>query len=447
MSQPRKRIRNFRAFCEDVGYRPHAGQLEVHSATERIRVVACGVRWGKTTCAAMDGLAAALTPAERSVGWVVAPTYDLATRVFREILLTAKSKLGHYVKAASESEHRLILTNLSGGYSEVRAKSADNPVSLLGEGLDWLIVDEASRLKADVWQAYLSQRLIDKKGWALLVSTPKGKGFYYDLFRSGREGPDRAPDTRSWNMPSWTNPLLDRDLIEAERSRIPDRDFRQEYGAEFIEGEGRVFSEVRACATGEMREPVAGRRYIAGLDLARVTDFSVLIICDVDTRAVVYVDRFNRLDWETQVARAKAALDRYNAAPAYVDTTGAGEPVFEMLRKAGIGARAYTLTSRTKADLINNLVLMLAGRKITLPRPLLCPVLINELEDYEFSVTDTGVIRMSSPAGAHDDTVIALALAAWGLKRAQPANGQFVSGDRDPPERGARLPSVMRGGF
>lgn len=418
---------NKSALFADLGYEPHAGQCEIHEATERIRVVACGVRWGKTTCAAMEGLAAALTPAARSVGWVVAPTYDLATRVFREIRLNAEEKLKPYVVSSSESEHRLILTNLGGGRSEIRAKSADNPVSLLGEGLDWLIVDEASRLKPDVWQAYLSQRLIDKRGWALLVSTPKGKGWYYDLFLTGREGHHRARDTRSWNMPSWTNPLLDRGLIEAERGRIPEAHFRQEYGAEFIEGEGSVFRDVRSCATGELSEPIAGRRYVAGVDLAKVTDFTVLVVVDVESRAVVHVDRFHRLAWETQVARLQGTLERYFNPLLFVDSTGAGEPIFDLLVKAGLYARPYTLSNRSKTDLINNLVVMLERREITLPRPLLCPVLIEEMEDFTQTTTPSGAVQMAAPSGRHDDTVIALALAAWGLRRVTPVGGR-VSG-------------------
>src|SRR5687768_4043783 len=150
-----------------LGYKPHPGQWEIHNSHAPRRIVACGVRWGKTTCAAMEGLAAALQPAERSVGWVVAPTYDLADRVFREIQLAALTHIRHRILVMKESERRLVLRNLSGGISEVRAKSADNPVSLLGEGLDWLVADEASRLKPAIWQSHLSQRLMDKHGWAL----------------------------------------------------------------------------------------------------------------------------------------------------------------------------------------------------------------------------------------------------------------------------------------
>ena len=57
------------AFFEDLGYVPHDGQLEIHLDDHPRRIVACGVRWGKTLCAAMEGLAAAMEPQERSYGW------------------------------------------------------------------------------------------------------------------------------------------------------------------------------------------------------------------------------------------------------------------------------------------------------------------------------------------------------------------------------------------
>jgi len=40
-------------------------------------------------------------------------------------------------------------------------------------------------------------------------------------------------------------------------------------------------------------------------------------------------------------------------------------------------------------------------------------VLIDELEAFEYSVTENGNVRTGAPSGYHDDTVIALALAAW----------------------------------
>src|SRR5688572_14341794 len=200
-----------RHFFKDLRYDPHPGQLAVHDSPAPRRIVASGVRWGKTLAAAMEGLAAAMEPRERSIGWVVAPTYDLADKVFREIVYISGNHLRHRILTLKENEKRLVLRNMAGGISEIRGKSADNPVSLLGEGLDWVIVDEAARLKPSIWEGHLTQRLIDRKGWALLISTPKGKGWFYDLYRRG-QGSD--PDYESWNAPSRQNPYLDEKLIE-----------------------------------------------------------------------------------------------------------------------------------------------------------------------------------------------------------------------------------------
>ncbi len=396
-------------FFADLGYTPHPGQQLVHDSTASRRILACGVRWGKTRSAAMEALAASMAPVSNAIGWVVAPTYDLADKVYREVILLASEHLRHRIVLMRESDRRLVLRNMAGGTSEIRAKSADNPVSLLGEGLDWVVVDEAARLKPTIWEGHLSQRLIDKKGWALLISTPRGKGWFHELFRRGRSD---DPDYVSWNAPSVQNPHLDPEVIEAERSRLPQRVFAQEYEGKFLEGAGQVFRNVRECATGEWSGPFSRTHYAAGLDLAKVEDYSVLTILD-DDRRVVHFDRFHRLDWHLQVSRISAALTRYNMARLLCDTTGCGEPVFESLRLAGTNVMPYPFTAKSKSALINNLAMMLEQSLITLPRPELCPELIDELEAFEFSVTDSGHVRTGAPSGIHDDSVVSLALGVW----------------------------------
>jgi len=414
MAAPTRNL-NRLALFEDLGYKPHPGQLAIHRSQANRRVVACGVRWGKTKCAAMEAIAASLAPKAHSIGWCVAPTYDLADRVFREIQVTLLEQLRHRIIKSTEHDRRILLRNMAGGVSEIRGKSADNPVSLLGEGLDWVIVDEAARLKPTIWESHLSQRLIDKQGWALLISTPKGKGYFHDLFLRGQQG--RDPDYESWNHPSWTNPYLDRAVIEAERERLPERTFAQEYEGQFVEGSGAVFRYVRECATGTFEGPVPGKRYVAGLDLAKVQDWTVLALLSSDRR-IVLVDRFHRLDWGLQVARIRATLLRYDA-PVMTDTTGVGDPIHESLCLAGLLSVPYPFTAKSKAALIQNLSMLLEQKAIVLPSPQVCPELTDELESFQYSVTDSGNVRSGAPSGVHDDIVIAVALAAWALKPRQ----------------------------
>jgi len=398
-----------------LGYEPHPGQWPVHRSRAKRRILVAGVRTGKSVCAAMEAVAAALQPCKRSVGWCVGPTLELADKVYREIVIIAAEHKKHRIVELKQHEKKLVLRNLGGGLSEIRAKTADNPVSLLGEGLDWLIMDEASRMKPAIWNSYLSQRLIDKEGWALIISTPRGRGWLWDMWKRGQPGGD--PDCESWVMPSWTNPHLKRELIEAERERLPEAVFRQEYGAEWIEGAGAVLRYVREAATGEWQEPVKKMEYFAGLDLAKVNDWTVLTVMDKDRR-VVHVDRFNKLDWNLQVARIRAATERYNHAWTVVDATGAGDPVVESLVQAGVRAEPYTFTSRSKADLISNLTILFEKRQITLPRYELCPTLVEEAEAFEYTVSEAGAIRTGAPGGMTDDHVISLGLAAWAVESA-----------------------------
>jgi hypothetical protein len=224
-----------RALFELVGYHPHPGQILVHRSRARRRVLACGVRWGKSTAGAMEAVAALLEPGPGSIGWTVAPSYDLASQVFQRVVAAVEATFKHRVLHLDPREQRLVVLNLGGGRSELRAKSADHAVSLLGEGLDWLIVDEAARLKREIWESHLAQRLIDKDGWALLLSTPQGVGWFLDLYRRGQRG--RDPAFESWRSPSWENPYLERSVIEAERARLALEVFEQEFAAVFLGGE------------------------------------------------------------------------------------------------------------------------------------------------------------------------------------------------------------------
>ena len=185
--------------------------------------------------------------------------------------------------------------------------------------------------------------------------------------------------------------------------------FEQEYLAKFLENQAGVFRNVAARIGAKPSAPVPGRTYVAGLDLARTTDFTVLSILDAETAAQVYLDRFNTLDWAIQKARIAAAVSQYNAR-VLVDATGVGDPIFEDLFRAGLDVAPYKFDAFSKKRLIEALMLGFDERRITL---LDDPTQKNELESFEYEIGSSGMVRYSAPDGYHDDTVIALALAFW----------------------------------
>ena len=203
---PHRLVVDKRELFSRLGYEPHPGQTLVHESTASRRVLVCGARWGKSICASWEAIAAVLHPCEMSVGWLVAPTYDLSDRLFQTVFRVIKERLPHRLHSFVPREHRLVVRNLGGGLSELRSRSSDNPTSLLGESLTWVIVDEAARMRHDVWPSFIAPRLIDQDGWALICSTPQGRNWFYHLHKFGIDG---AAGFECWQQPSWANPHLD----------------------------------------------------------------------------------------------------------------------------------------------------------------------------------------------------------------------------------------------
>ena len=95
--------------------------------------------------------------------------------------------VGHDNDIASASEKEQFIKFKWG--SVVEGMSADNPSSLVGEGLDLLIIDEAAKMPRKVWDMYLSPTLSDRKGKAIFITTPQGYTWVFDLYLLGKTDP------------------------------------------------------------------------------------------------------------------------------------------------------------------------------------------------------------------------------------------------------------------
>jgi len=138
----------------------------------------------------------------------------------------------------NESE---LIVNLPNG-SMVSLKGTDNEESLLGVGLDGMVIDEFASIHDNwrVWYEILRPMLSDsdKDGWALFIGTPKGKDSFFELYLQGQKDND---EIKSWLFKTEDNPFIDPEEIEAARKSMPDRYFRQEYEASFEDYTGLVW--------------------------------------------------------------------------------------------------------------------------------------------------------------------------------------------------------------
>ena len=396
-----------------IKYRPHEGQGEFHKSNARFRILACGRRWGKTLCGANEIIPAISdrTQGIDTVGFCVAPTYWHTQKQwteFSKVMRAVYTEDGHLFNTITEinrAEHRITLE----GNNIIWFKSADNPDSLRSEGLDWLWLDEGAQIKEEAWTLALRPALMDKKGVAWFTGTPKGKNWYFQLWTRGQD--PKQTDYQSWNYPSQNNPYLDPKEISEFARDMPTLAYQQEILGLFIEDVGSVFRKVEACIQGSLEPYHGAKHYVMGADLAKYEDFTVLAVLD-DNGHLCSWDRFGELDWVFQRKRMVELSQRYNCR-LLIDSTGVGDPVLDELRRHNIRVDGYKFTNASKADLIENLSMMIEQQNITYPN---IPELINELKLFGYTKTKGGTTQYGAPEGYHDDCVIALALAAWQLK-------------------------------
>ena len=382
------------------GYTPRPSQEPIFTTPARFLVVDAGRRYGKT----ITGLNWLLKAACESPGemWWVSPTYAQSRQAFRMFMSAARAGGAEQAfRKVSESEMRIEFVN----GAAMTFKTADNPDSLRGEGLVRVVVDEAARVRRDVWEEVLRPAVSDTGGKVLFISTPKGKNWFYELWTRGQD--TLQTEFVSWKFPTADNPKVSAEDIDQARQSLPADVFAQEYLAEFLDNNAGVFRNVKACIGSTRQEPDPSRAYYAGLDLARLTDFTVLTVIDGDGNQVFF-DRFNLLDWAVQKARVISTCQRYGAK-LLIDSTGIGDPIHDDLIRAGLPVEGYKFTAESKKRLIEGLMLAFEQSRI---RILDEPVQTNELDIFEYTIGSKGTVHYSAPDGYHDDCVISLAL-AW----------------------------------
>lgn len=396
-----------------LGFKPHNAQQHILDNLKRFNVIEAGRQFGKTKLVSYLIVEKLLHPDKRI--WIVAPNYNLTERVFKNYLMPIVKKYPKDFKIQLESKS---ITCLATG-SVVTCKSADNPVSLLGATLDYLVMDEASEVAEEIYEQYLRPTLMVKGGGAVFISTPTTVGNWFHQKYVNRND---DPEVASFHFTSYDNPYIEKDELDSIEKKTTPQNWKQQYLALPITDGGNIFSDIKSVIEGKLEDPVEGQnRYVLGWDPARLHDYSAVIVLDRKTNHVVYFDRFSGIDWNMQIEKIIAVAHRYNNASIIVDSTGAGDPLQEQLKhvlfEKGYGIFVYPFkfsSNDKKRKLIENLVVMIQGWEISYPE---IPQLLDELEAYTYTVTAQGVTKYSAPKGMFDDTVIALALVAYFTKK------------------------------
>lgn len=378
----------------------HAGQLQVWRHPARFQVMACGRRFGKSR---LGSLMCISTAAHGKRAWWIAPSYPMAAIGWRML-----KRLALQIPGVAVREMDRMITLPGGGSVQVR--SADNPDSLRGDGLDFVVLDECAFIKEDAWTEALRPALADRQGRALFISTPKGRNWFWRLWQQAGNA-----EWQAWRFTSYDNPYIKASEIDAARNSLPERVFQQEFMAEFLEDGGGVFRRVLDAVRAAPQENAQdSHEYLIGVDWGKSNDFTVLTVVDATAGEVCCVDRFNQIDYAVQVGRLQALAERFNPYSIIVERNSIGEPLIEQLVRMGLPVQPFQTTSATKTQAIDALSLAFERGEI---RIIDDAMLIAELQAYEMERLPSGLLRYSAPDGMHDDCVMSLALAWQGRER------------------------------
>ena len=389
---------------------PTTKQAEIEQSTAKRKVIVCGRRFGKTTLYAK----------------VACETLIKGKRVFEYAPVAKQTsafwrKCKHYLRPLIDAgyiyknETDRIL-QLKDGF--IQAQTAYDATTMRGDWCNLLLLDEFSYMREDAWSEAGAPMLLDADGDAWFAFTPNRRNHAFGLYAKAIG--DMTGEYAAFHATSYDNPYLSEPALARLTADMTEDMIKQEIMAEFLENEGAVFHNLGACMNAKQTKPEEhkGHVMVAGLDYAKIQDYTVLTIACATCKAEVYMDRFNEIDYVYQNQRVTAALKKWDVKQVWADSASIGEASIDYLRHDNIPIIGYPTNSHTKKNAIidalsfafENMLMQFLPDKVARA----------ELEAYEGTVTKSGLITYNAPEGLHDDTVIARAL-MWHAVRHAPA--------------------------
>jgi len=205
-------------------------QKQIINSQARFIVCVSGRRGGKTYSAIASLAKYARQPNKTCL--YVAPTHGMCRQVMwkplKEMMIDRR-----WAKKINESNLEITLVN----GSTIMLRSADTPDRLRGLSLSHCVIDEASDVSEGLFNTIIRPALADQQGSCLIITTPKARGWVYDVYHN-------ASTLDDWMTMTYTTlegGLVPEEEIQAARREMGEREFRQEFLAEWVDMAGAIY--------------------------------------------------------------------------------------------------------------------------------------------------------------------------------------------------------------
>ena len=424
-----------------VAYTPHPGQKWLHDQDAHVKVLEVGRRWGKSRFALWELIRRFVESLEIEVdnsivppfhAWIVAPSFPQSRQVWNELIAFMPQQF--IAPGGIHQDDKLIylVGSKKRQWGLLEVKSAHDPDALQTAGLDFLWITESQDVADRAFEKLLpTLRSPGRMSYAIFEGIPSTHRdhWFRRAFEAGEGG---RVGYLSYKATSFENPLLtdsDRVDIEADREILREMAWRRMYLAEFSEDAG-YFRNINNCIAGDLLSgPLPGVEYVAGLDLGRKMDASVMHIMDARNRSVVSHHVWDDgTNWVMQREAITRIAKEWDVSRLVIDATGMGGDIFvQEIQEAGLPVEPFIITAASREHILQNLGVAMERQTVHFPA---VPTLLRQLRAFQHRKMSSGRYRVEAPPGEHDDEVFALSLALTACADAPSINTSQVRRSR-----------------
>ena len=260
----------------------HPAQTEIHAHPGRFTIVTAGRRFGKTVYSVIRCFEEALSavnpmgiPLDDSseviyVGIDREQAKRNAWPYFRKFATEIESATGLAVRVLEKTGLVELPPELGG--CRIRLLGMDAPDAARGMKLRFAVLDEYADMPERVWPEIIRPALMDVRGGALFIGTPKGRNHFYDLVTEAVA--TAKEDVDLGNLPTWgvfNYSTLDNTLIHEDELKSMVREYtngsedlyEQEIKAKFVASSGQLFTDAQFPVSDKMPGNLIGTTFIA----------------------------------------------------------------------------------------------------------------------------------------------------------------------------------------
>lgn len=361
-----------------------------------------------------------------SISMAISPVTSQSRKIYQEIVNTA----GNLVRKTNGGLLTIEFINGSVIYFK-SCEQGDNVRGFTTKNSGILCVDEAAFINSDFFYNICVPITNVYQSSIFLFSTPKYKqGLFYELYSDGLV-PGSNVTSFDWTQYDLSKYLPD-EVLQLYKSKLPKLTFQAEYLAEFIDGDGTVFTNYKECI-GATQSLNTETLYI-GIDWGTGSgQDDTAITIGQQINGVVHIQKqyyFNDKRTRDTIEYIRDIVTGYikkgyKDILVIVEKNSIGNVYFDLLRdelemiennwndtvdwrdEISLTLQTFNTTNKSKKRIVEQLCTLFERHQIIIPDDV---KLLTQLSMFEAKINDLGTVKYAGANGSHDDLVMSLCI-------------------------------------